>query len=362
MENSQNYCVILAGGRGRRLWPSSREACPKQFIDFFGTGRTQLQATYDRVIKLLPKENIYICTCKEYLDIARQQLPEVPEQNVMVEPIHRNTAPTVAWAAMRIHKKNPEANVLVLPSDQMVLNESNFLRNVEIGFNYVSENDVLLVMGVKPTRPEPGYGYIQLGDLSCKPDVYAVKSFTEKPEREFATMFMQSGEFYWNTGIFQANVRYLLQSFEGIFPEVLRTLRYKKIEYTYEEEMAFVIENYPRYPNISLDYAVLEQGKNVFVMKCDFGWADLGTWHAIYESMSKVEGDNVIIDSDVMMEDCNNNVIKLPKGKVGVFNGLEGYIVADQGNVLMICKKGDDSSLVRKYVNEVRLKYGDEFV
>ncbi|MEE3445678.1 MAG: sugar phosphate nucleotidyltransferase [Prevotella sp.] len=362
MENSQNYCVILAGGRGRRLWPSSREACPKQFIDFFGTGRTQLQATYDRVIKLLPKENIYICTCKEYLDIARQQLPEVPERNVMVEPIHRNTAPSVAWAAMRIHKKNPEANVLVLPSDQMVLNESSFLRNVEIGFNYVSENGVLLVMGVKPTRPEPGYGYIQLGDLSCKPDVYAVKSFTEKPEREFATMFMQSGEFYWNTGIFQANVRYLLQSFEGIFPEVLRTLRYKKIEYTYEEEMAFVIENYPRYPNISLDYAVLEQGKNVFVMKCDFGWADLGTWHAIYESMSKVEGDNVIIDSDVMMEDCNNNVIKLPKGKVGVFNGLEGYIVADQGNVLMICKKGDDSSLVRKYVNEVRLKYGDEFV
>ena len=362
MENSQNYCVILAGGRGRRLWPSSREACPKQFIDFFGTGRTQLQATYDRVIKLLPKENIYICTCKEYLDLARQQLPEVPERNVMVEPIHRNTAPSVAWAAMRIHKKNPEANVLVLPSDQMVLNESSFLRNVEIGFNYVSENGVLLVMGVKPTRPEPGYGYIQLGDLSCKPDVYAVKSFTEKPEREFATMFMQSGEFYWNTGIFQANVRYLLQSFEGIFPEVLRTLRYKKIEYTYEEEMAFVIENYPRYPNISLDYAVLEQGKNVFVMKCDFGWADLGTWHAIYESMSKVEGDNVIIDSDVMMEDCNNNVIKLPKGKVGVFNGLEGYIVADQGNVLMICKKGDDSSLVRKYVNEVRLKYGDEFV
>ena len=294
--------------------------------------------------------------------MAKQQLPEVPERNVMVEPIHRNTAPSVAWAAMRIHKKNPKANVLVLPSDQMVLNESSFLRNVEIGFSYVSENDVLLVMGVKPTRPEPGYGYIQLGDLSCKPDVYAVKSFTEKPEREFATMFMQSGEFYWNTGIFQANVRYLLQSFEGIFQEVLRTLRYKKIEYTYEEEMAFVIENYPRYPNISLDYAVLEQGKNVFVMKCDFGWADLGTWHAIYESMSKVEGDNVIIDSDVMMEDCNNNVIKLPKGKVGVFNGLEGYIVADQGNVLMICKKGDDSSLVRKYVNEVRLKYGDEFV
>ena len=362
MENSQNYCVILAGGRGRRLWPSSREAYPKQFIDFFGTGRTQLQATYDRVIKLLPKENIYICTCKEFFDIVKQQLPEVPERNVMVEPIHRDTAPSVAWSAMRIHKRNPEANVLVLPSDQLVMNETNFLRSVEIGFSYVSENDVLLVMGVKPTRPEPGYGYIQLGDLSCKPDVYAVKSFTEKPEREFATMFMQSGEFYWNTGIFLSNVRFLLQSFEGIFPDVLRGLRYKRVEYTYEEEMAFVTENYPRYPNLSLDYAILEQSQNVFVMKCDFGWADLGTWHAVYEAMSKVEGDNVVIDSEVMLEDCNNNVIKLPKGKIGVFNGLDGYIVADQGNVLMICKKGDDSSLVRKYVNEVRLKYGDEFV
>ena len=362
MENSQNYCVILAGGRGRRLWPSSREAYPKQFIDFFGTGRTQLQATYDRVIKLLPKENIYICTCKEFFDIVKQQLPEVPERNVMVEPIHRNTAPSVAWSAMRIHKRNPEANVLVLPSDLLVLNEPNFLRNVEIGFSYVSEHDVLLVMGVKPTRPEPGYGYIQLGDLSCKPDVYAVKSFTEKPEREFATMFMQSGEFYWNTGIFLSNVRFLLQSFEGIFPDVLRGLRYKRVEYTYEEEMAFVTENYPRYPNLSLDYAILEQSQNVFVMKCDFGWADLGTWHAVYEAMSKVEGDNVVIDSEVLLEDCNNNVIKLPKGKIGVFNGLDGYIVADQGNVLMICKKGDDSSLVRKYVNEVRLKYGDEFV
>ena len=362
MENSQNYCVILAGGRGRRLWPSSREACPKQFIDFFGTGRTQLQTTYDRVVKLLPKENIYVCTCKEYLDMTRQQLPEVLERNVMVEPIHRNTAPSVTWAAMRILKKDPNANMIVLPSDQMVLNESQFLRSVELGFSYVSEHNVLLVMGVKPSRPEPGYGYIQLGDLSCKPDVYAVKSFTEKPEREFATMFMQSGEFYWNTGIFQANVSFLLHSFEGIFPDVLRALRYKKVEYTYEEEMEFVTQNYPRYPNLSLDYAILEQSRDVFVMKCDFGWADLGTWHAVYESMSKVEGDNVVIDSEVMLEDCNNNVIKLPKGKVGVFNGLEGYIVADQGNVLMICKKSDDSSLVRKYVNEVRLKYGDEFV
>ncbi|MBR4729428.1 MAG: mannose-1-phosphate guanylyltransferase [Prevotella sp.] len=362
MEYSKDFCVILAGGRGKRLWPCSREAMPKQFIDFFGTGRTQLQATYDRIVKMLPTDHIYVCTCREYLDMSRGQLPDVPEKNFIVEPINRNTAPSVAWAAMRILKREQAANVIVLPSDQMVLNEASFTHSVELGFSYVAENDVLMVMGVKPTRPEPGYGYIQMGDLSCKPEVYAVKSFTEKPEREFATMFMNSGEFYWNTGIFLSKVSYLLTSFEKIFPEVLRPLRYEKIDYTYEEEMDFVARNYPRYPNLSLDYAILEQCRNVFVMQCDFGWADLGTWHAIYESMSKVEGDNVVIDSRVELEDCSNNVIKLPKGKIGVFNGLDGYIVADSEDVLMVCRKNDDSSLIRKYVSEIGLKYGDEFV
>ncbi len=362
MEYSKDFCVILAGGRGKRLWPCSREAMPKQFIDFFGTGRTQLQATYDRIVKLLPIDHIYICTCREYLEMSREQLPDVPERNFIVEPINRNTAPSVAWAAMRILKLEPEANVIIVPSDQMVLNEASFTHSVELGFSYVSENDVLMVMGVKPTRPEPGYGYIQMGDLSCKPEVYAVKSFTEKPEREFATMFMNSGEFYWNTGIFLSKVSYLLSSFEKIFPEVLRPLRYEKVDYTYEEEMEFVVRNYPRYPNLSLDYAILEQCRNVFVMQCDFGWADLGTWHAIYESMSKVEGDNVVIDSRVELEDCSNNVIKLPKGKIGVFNGLEGYIVADSEDVLLVCRKNDDSSLIRKYVSEIGLKYGEEFV
>jgi mannose-1-phosphate guanylyltransferase len=362
MDYSKDFCVILAGGRGKRLWPCSREAMPKQFIDFFGTGRTQLQATYDRIVKMLPTDHIYVCTCREYLEMSREQLPDVPERNFIVEPINRNTAPSVAWAAMRILKRDPESNVIVLPSDQMVLNEVSFTHSVELGFSYVAENDVLMVMGVKPTRPEPGYGYIQMGDLSCKPEVYAVKSFTEKPEREFATMFMNSGEFYWNTGIFLSKVSHLLKSFEQIFPDVLRKLRYERIEYTYEEEMEFVAKNYPRYPNLSIDYAILEQCRNVFVMQCDFGWADLGTWHAIYESMSKVEGDNVIIDSKVELEDCSNNVIKLPKGKIGVFNGLDGYIVADSEDVLLVCRKNDDSSLIRKYVSEIGLKYGDEFV
>ena len=362
IKDTKNFCVILAGGRGRRLWPASRNAYPKQFIDFFGTGKTMLQSTVDRVCKIIPKENIYICTCKEYLALVQEQLPCLTEQNILVEPIHRNTAPSVAWATMRILKRNSEANVIVVPSDQLVLDEERFIYCLNVGLGYVSENNVLLAMGVKPTRPEPGYGYIQLGDLSCKPDVYMVKSFTEKPEREFAKMFMESGEFYWNTGIFISNALHLIQSFEAVFPVVLRTLRLNRVNYTYEEEMAYVEENYPRYPNLSLDYAILEQSRNVYVMKCDFGWADLGTWHAIYEAMSKVEADNVVIDSLVEMEDCRNNIIRLPKGRLGVISGLDGYIVVEQDNVLLICKKGDSSSLVKKYASEVQMKYGEEFV
>lgn len=361
--DKKNYCVILAGGRGQRLWPVSREQHPKQFLDLFGTGRTLLQSTYDRFARLLPTENILICTCAGYLDLVKEQLPEVPSYNIIVEPIHRNTAPSVAWAAIRILRQASDANIIVSPSDQLILNEASFTHSINVGVGYVTENNVLLAMGVKPTRPEPGYGYIQLGDLSCKPDVYKVKSFTEKPERDFARMFMESGEFYWNTGIFISNAYHLLDTFEHVFPSVLRKLRYENPEYTEEEESKFVAENYSRYPNLSLDYAILEQSNNnVFVMKCDFGWADLGTWHAIYEVMHKVNDDNVVMDSEVILEDCKNNIIKLPKGKLGVFNGLEGYIVAEEDGVLLICKKSDNSSMVKKYVNEVRIKYGDEFV
>ncbi len=360
--NRKNYVVILAGGRGRRLWPCSRDQYPKQFLDFFGTGRTQLQTTYDRFTKVVPKENILICTCKEYRHLVSEQLPDLDPRNILVEPIHRNTAPSVAWAAMRIQHIDPNSNVIVSPSDHMVVNESSFIQSLETGIGYVSENRVIIVMGVKPTRPEPGYGYVQLGDISCKPDVFHVKSFTEKPEREFAQMFMDSGEFYWNTSVFISSSDHLLASFEKIFPSVLRDLRYKKQEYTYDEEIEYVTNHYPRYPNLSLDYAILEHIDDVYVMKCDFGWADLGTWHAIYECMHKVKGDNVVLDSEVLLEDCSNNIIKLSKDKLGIINGLDGYIVAEKDNVLLICKKGDSSSLVRKYVNEVLVKYGDKYI
>lgn len=358
---TNNYCVILAGGKGRRLWPCSRDRYPKQFVDFFGTGRTQLQQTYDRMAKILPPDHIYVNTNVSYLSLVQEQLPGMPADNIMAEPIHRNTAPSVAWATHRINRLNPDANLIVTPSDQIVLNEEAFRQNVEEGFDFVDRRDCLLSMGIKPTRPEPGYGYIQLGDEAAH-DVYRVQSFTEKPEREFAKMFMNSGEFYWNTGIFLSNTRFLGRSFFAILPSVLRNLDAVKPDWTIEEESKFVHENFPSYPNLSIDYGILEKSEDAYVMKCDFGWADIGTWHSIYEAMRKSPDDNVVIDSDVMIEDSSNNVIKLPKGKFAVINGLEGFIVAEKDNVLLICKKEDSSALVRKYVNEVQMKKGDDYI
>ncbi|MCR5076453.1 MAG: NTP transferase domain-containing protein [Prevotella sp.] len=361
-DNKNNYCVILAGGKGRRLWPSSRDKFPKQFIDFFGVGRTQLQQTFDRFARILPKENIYINTSQDYLGFVREQLPDVPADHIMAEPIHRSTAPSVAWAMHRISMSNPEANLIVSPSDQSIFNEEAFMRNMTEGLRFVEKSDSLLTMGVSPTRAEPGYGYIQQGEYTGSDDIYKVKAFTEKPDREFARIFMESKEWYWNTGLFLSNIRYLRQCLYRFLPSVLRDVDSAGKLMSIEEEDAFMQENFPRYPNVSLDYGVLEKSDNVYVMKCDFGWADLGTWHGIYEAMRKKEGDNVVIDSDVILEESANNVIKLPKGRLAVINGLDGYIVAEQDNVLFICKKEDSSALVRKYVNEVQMKKGEDFV
>ncbi len=358
---NNNYCVILAGGKGRRLWPCSRENRPKQFVDFFGVGKTLLQQTFDRMRHIIPLENIYINTNRAYLDLVREQVPEVAADHIMSEPIHRNTAPSVAWACHRIRHINKDSNLLVIPSDQMVLNEQIFYENVSNGYDFVSANNCLLTMGVTPTRPEPGYGYIQKGK-EVRHQVYRVQSFTEKPDREFANMFVESGEFYWNTGMFLANTRHLFRTFCEHLPIVLRKLDEQNPSWTVEEEDRFLDENFPSYPNKSIERGILEKSDNVYVMKCDFGWADVGTWHNVYEAMSRTEGDNVIIDSEVICDASRNNIIRLPKDKLAVINGLNGFIVAEEGNVLFICKKEDSSALIRKYVNDVQIKHGNDFV
>ncbi len=359
--NTNNYCVILAGGKGKRLWPTSREQYPKQFIDFFGSGRTLLQQTYDRFLKIVPKEHIFVCTNQIYADIVREQLPELHENNLMAEPIFRSTAPSMAWTAHRIYSLNHDANIIISPSDQTIQDEEAFIQNILDGFQFVQDNDCILTMGIKPTRPEPGYGYIQLGEAVGN-DVFRVQSFTEKPEREFAQIFVDSGEFYWNTGLYLINAHYAYDWLSEKLPMVLGRFDEEHPDFTTEEENDFIRDNFPLYPNLSIEHAMLEKTSQSYIMKCDFGWADIGTWHGLYETMQKKENDNVVIDSDVILEDCHNNVIKLSKGKLGVINGLEGYIVVEKDNILFICKKEDSSALVRKYVNEVQMKYGDDFV
>ena len=362
MNNQQYYCVILAGGKGKRLWPCSRQNTPKQFIDFFGTGRTQLQQTFDRFAKFIPKENFFVCTNHEYEPTVAEQLPDVNKDNILAEPVNRNTAPSVAWACYRIKKQCPKACVIVAPSDQAVLDIDTFVSDITGAMDFVADHDVLVALGIIPSRPEPGYGYIQVGEAAPHQGMYHVKSFTEKPERDFARVFMESGEFYWNTGIFLANVQTFIDCFSRNFPIVFRYIDKDDIHLTVAEEHDYVHEHFPVYPNTSMDECVLEKSDNVYVLHCNFGWADMGTWHSIYEAMSKGEGDNVVLNSHVIMDDCHGNIIKLPEGRLGVFNGLEGFIVAEEGNILFICKKGDSSAMIRKYVNEVQIQLGEEYV
>lgn len=298
----------------------------------------------------------------EYAHWVHEQLPELPNDNVLAEPVARNTAPSVAWAAYRISHICPDAQVIMMPSDQAVFGDEAFENDVRGCLDFVANRNCLIAMGVKPTRPEPGYGYIQMGDSSGLANLYRVQSFSEKPDREFARIFMESEEFLWNTGIFVSNVRNLVASLRRILPVVLRLIDKEDMVISLSQELTFIKENFSKFPNLSMDNGVLEQSRNVYVMKCSFGWADLGTWHSIYESLQNGDGDNVVVDSNVLLEDCRDNIIKMPKGHLAVINGLEGYIVVESDDVLLICKKGDSSALIRKYVNEVRLKYGEEFV
>jgi mannose-1-phosphate guanylyltransferase len=361
--SEKHFCVILAGGKGKRLWPCSREDQPKQFIDFFGSGQTQLQQVYERMAHLIPRSNIFVSTQAEYAHWVKEQLPAMTASNILAEPVARSTAPSVAWAAYRIRHICSDAQVIILPADQAVFGDDAFEHDVRSGLDFVAQKDSLLVMGVKPTRSEPGYGYIQMGEKTSVDNLYTVQSFTEKPERDFARVFVASGEFLWNTGIFLSNVNHLVMSLRKILPIVLRTIDQEGMTVSLGQELEYVKNNFSKFPNLSLDNGILEQTHDeVYVMKCSFGWADLGTWHSIYEGQQKGSDDNVVVDSEVMLEDCRDNIIKMPKGHLAVINGLEGYIVAESGDVLLICKKGDSSALIRKYVNEVRLKYGDQYV
>ena len=348
--------MILAGGKGLRLWPVSREAYPKQFVDIFGVGRTQLQQTFDRMLKLIPLENIFVSTYHAYTELVEEQLPELPKQNILSEPIYRNTAPSTAWACYRVRHICKDANLVVIPSDQAVINEEAFLANIKEGFDFVDHNSGLLTLGVSTTRPEPGYGYIQLGEETEVAGLYRVKSFTEKPDREFARMFIQSDEFLWNTGCFMANVEYLIHTLNKILPSVMRVIDNDDVNLSLEEELAYVNENFPRYPNLSIDYGILEKAENVFVKLCNFGWADLGTWASIGKDAPSDDNGNVLMGTNAHLYECSGNIIRMPEGHTAVIKGLKDYVIAEEGEFLMICPRHDDAAMRRMHTDT---KFGD---
>ena len=277
-KDTRNFCIILAGGRGRRLWPWSRAEHPKQFIDLFGIGRTLLQQTYDRISGIIPTENIFVTTNDEFEPIAREQLPMIPEANFLGEPINRNTAPSVTWGCYSILERCPEANVVIIPSDQAIIDTDAFHNDITQAFSYVSSLDGIITIGIHPSRPEPGYGYVQMGDECEAQGLFCVKSFTEKPDRDFARLFMDSGEFLWNTGIFVSRAQYLLDHCKRIMPEPFRQIESLGHPVTsLAEEAPLVWDYFSMFPNLSIDYGVLENTDDAFVMPCHFGWADLGT-------------------------------------------------------------------------------------
>ena len=337
----------MGGGIGSRFWPYSRKNMPKQFLDFWGTGQTLIQLTYNRYSKIVPPENIFVVTNIQYQDLVIKQLPHIQKDNILLEPTRRNTAPCIALASMHIQKINPNANIIVAPADHLILKETEFIESLKKGLEYVTNSPQLLTFGIKPNRPETGYGYIQIDEHQLG-DFYKVKTFIEKPELELAQILIESGEFYWNSGIFLWNVQTIMEAFDKIMPEI--PLRITQGE-----------EGFASCPNISIDYGIMEKADNVHVQLCDFGWADLGTWEALHETAPKDEHQNVSIHGNNLLYNCSNNMIAVPNGKLVLLQDLENYLIADTNNVLLICKK-DDANTIRKFINDVQLKLGEDYI
>lgn len=362
--DKNNYCVIMAGGVGSRFWPLSRTALPKQFLDILGTGRTFLQQTFDRYSKIVPAENFRIVTNLKYKELVLQQLPQLRENQVLLEPLRRNTAPCIAYAAYKIETENPDANLIVAPSDHLIYKEEEFIRQVNNGLDFAKNNNALLTLGIKPVRAETAYGYIQVKkkvEYGGLDNLHKVKTFTEKPNREMAAIFVESGEFFWNSGIFIWSLSSIMKALNQHLPDVSTLFANGKKMYNTEDEKHFINKTYSECPSISVDYGIMEKAENVFVLTTDFGWSDMGTWGTLYENRQKDENGNVISGDNILTYDTNNCIINVAGEKVAVLHGLDGYIVAESNDTLMICRK-EDEMLIKKFVTDVRIAKGDSLV
>ena len=358
--DKNRYCVVMCGGVGSRFWPYSRNAMPKQFIDFFGTGRSLLQMTIDRIRPLVPTENIILMTNEQYAPIIAEQLPEIDRRQILLEPARRNTAPCIAWAAHHIHAINPDALIMVTPSDHLILKTEEFQRTAREAFDFICDHDALLTMGIKPNRPETGYGYIQVGE-AVRDDFRKVKTFTEKPNLELAEVFLKSGEFYWNSGMFFWSARSILDALKTFAPDINSIFEAGHATMGHPEEQRFINAHYPSCRNISIDFAIMEHAPNVYVECVDLGWSDLGTWGSLYDNSPKNSDGNVTQRCKTMMINSHNNVVAIKGDKVLVASGLNDYIIADVDDALLIVPKSEEQK-IKLYVNEVKTKYGERYL
>lgn len=355
------YCVIMCGGVGSRFWPASRSNKPKQFLDFMGTGRTLLQMTYDRILPLVDADRVIVVTNADYEDLIREQLPDVKPANILLEPARRNTAPCIAWAARHIQALDPDASMVVMPSDHLITRERVFIDALRRGFEFVEANPALLTLGIKPSRPETGYGYIQTGDPATD-SINRVKTFTEKPNEELAKVFLSSGEFLWNSGVFLWSARSVLDGLAACAPEI--ALRFDAPEGVFGTvaESDYIAREFPACPAISIDYALMEKAPNVYVEEVDPGWSDLGTWSALHEQSPKNRQGNVTHGCSVVSYDSTGSIFtETNPGKIIVVDGLKDYVVADTDDVLLICPLAHEQQ-IKQFVNDVSLALGDKYL
>ena len=362
--NKNDFCVIMAGGLGSRFWPMSKTAHPKQFIDILGTGQTLIQQTYDRFKKIVPQENIFIVTNASYKNLVKRQIPEIADNQIVLEPSRRNTAPCIAYAAFKIAEINPEANMVVAPSDHIILKETEFITIVQSALEASRTHNWLITLGIKPNRPDTGYGYIQFNEaivVKGNKHLRKVKTFTEKPNLEIAKTFLKSGDFLWNSGIFIWSLKSIMEGFKMYLPEIEKLFDSGKGIYNTPEETDFIDKAYTVCRSISIDYGVMEKAQNVYVLISDFGWSDLGTWGSLYENRGKNTDGNAIVGKNVLMYNTKNCIVNMPKDKLAVIQGLDNYIIVDTENILLICKKSEEQQ-IRKFVNDVKVEKGDQFV
>lgn len=359
----ENYAVIMAGGIGSRFWPLSRTGHPKQFIDILGTGKTLIQQTYQRLLKICPKENIFIVTNENYRNLVNKQIPDLSNEQILGEPVAKNTAPCIAYACHKIAKINPKANIIVAPSDHLILEENEFIHAIELSFKIAENNhDSLITLGIRPTRPDTGYGYIQYLEKKENNGFYQVKTFTEKPNAELAKTFIRSGDFLWNAGIFIWSVSSILQAFEIHLPEMNEIFKKGKAFYNTSKEEDFIKSAYSQCTNISIDYGIMEKAKNVWVMPANFGWSDLGTWGSLYTILDKDYVGNAIVGAEnAMMYDSSNCMVNIPKNKLVIMQGLHDYIVVESDNILLICERSQEQQ-IKQFVADVKQTKGDKYI